>query len=71
MHHTFHSRSKQFEIRYQWIQDVMENKYFVVEMIHTNDNISNRIAKLLPREKFEFCRRQMNLDKLTKLKLIK
>jgi predicted transcriptional regulator len=71
MHHTFHSRSKQFEIRYQSIQDVMENKYFVVEMIHTNDNISDRIAKLLSREKFEFCRRQMNLDKLTKLKLIK
>jgi len=35
----------------------MENKYFVVKMIHTNDNISDRIAKFLLREKFEFCRK--------------
>ena len=34
-HLTFHSRSKHIDVRYQWIQDAIEMKSFVVEKIYT------------------------------------
>jgi hypothetical protein len=67
-HPTFHSRSKHIEVRYQWIRDAMEMKSFVVEKIHTDDNVSDMMTKPLPREKFEFCRREAGLSEPPKLK---
>ena len=64
----FHSRSKHIEVRYQWIRDVMEMKSFVVEKIHTDDNVSDMMTKPLQREKFEFCKRKAGLLEPPKLK---
>jgi hypothetical protein len=49
----------------------MKMKSFIVEKIHTNDNVSDIMAKLLLKERFEFYRRQVDLVKPTKLKLTK
>ncbi|KAF9670809.1 hypothetical protein SADUNF_Sadunf13G0107300 [Salix dunnii] len=68
-HPTFHSRSKHIEVRYQWIQDVMEMKSFVVEKIHTDDNASDMMTKPLPREKFQFCRKEIGLMFKYKIKV--
>jgi len=68
-HHTFHSRSKHIEVKYQWIQDAIKMKSFVVKKIYINDNMSNMMTKSLPKKKFEFCRRQTGLVEPTKLKL--
>lgn len=38
-------------------------KSFVVEKIHINDNMSYMMTKSLPREKFEFYRRQTDIVK--------
>jgi len=66
-HPTFHSRSKHIEVRYQWIRDAMEMKSFVVEKIHTDNNASDMMTKPLPREKFEFCRKEVGLVEPPKL----
>jgi hypothetical protein len=44
----------------------MEMKFFIVEKIHTDNSVSDMMAKLSPKEKFEFCRRQMGLVKPSK-----
>ena len=67
-HPTLHSRSKHIEVRYQWIRDAMEIKLFVVEKIHTDNNASDMMTKPLPREKFEFCRREVGLVEPPSLK---
>ena len=53
---SFHSKSKHIEIRYHWIRDIMDEKLVELEKIHTDDNGSNMLTKVLPRNKFEFCR---------------
>jgi len=68
-HPTFHSRSKHIEVRYQWIRDAMEMKSFVVEKIHTDNNMLDMMTKPLLREKFEFCRKEAGLSESSKLKL--
>ena len=47
----------------------MEMKSFVVKKIHTDNNTSDMMTKPLPREKFEFCRREVGLVEPSKLKL--
>jgi hypothetical protein len=51
----FHSRSKHIELRYHWIRDVLENKELVLEKIHTSENGSDMLTKLIPSLKLEAC----------------
>jgi len=52
---TFHSRSKHIDVRYHWIHDVLNDKFFELEKVHTNDNGTDMISKALPRGEFEVC----------------
>ena len=45
----------------------MEMKSFVVEKIHTDNNASDMMTKPLPREKLEFCRKEVGLVEPPKL----
>jgi hypothetical protein len=47
----------------------MEMKSFVVEKIHTDNNMSDMMTKPLPREKFKFFIREADLSEPPKLKL--
>ena len=53
---SFHSKSKHIEVRYHWIRDVLDDKMLELEKIHTDDNGSDMMTKVLSRNKFEFCR---------------
>ncbi|KAL5842405.1 hypothetical protein ACOSQ3_013008 [Xanthoceras sorbifolium] len=53
---SFHSRSKHIDVRYHWIRDVLEKKQLQLEKIHTEENGSDMLTKILPRQFFEFCR---------------
>ncbi|KAG8493315.1 hypothetical protein CXB51_010698 [Gossypium anomalum] len=52
---TFHARSKNIDVRYYWIRDVLEAKLLELEKIHINDNGADMLTKALPRGKFEAC----------------
>ena len=52
---SFHSRTKCIDVGYHWIRDVLEMKLQQLEKIHTDENGSNMLMKILPREKFELC----------------
>ncbi|KAI4338352.1 hypothetical protein L6164_016691 [Bauhinia variegata] len=52
---TFHGRSKYINVKYHWIRDVLDSKSLELVKIHTNDNCSDMLTKILPRGKFEAC----------------
>ena len=58
---SFHSRSKHIDVRYHWILDALDSKLMELEKIHTDDNGSDMLTKVLPRGKFEFCRAVVGL----------
>ncbi|KAG8645907.1 hypothetical protein MANES_10G105950v8, partial [Manihot esculenta] len=53
---SFHSRSKHINVRYHWIRIVLETKQLLLENIHTEENSSDMLTKILLRKKFEYCR---------------
>ncbi|KAI4357436.1 hypothetical protein L6164_001384 [Bauhinia variegata] len=52
---TFHGRSKHINVKYHWIRDVLDSRSLELVKIHTNDNCSDMLTKILPRGKFEAC----------------
>ena len=52
---SFQSRSKNIDVRYNWIRDALDTKLMELEKIHTNDNGSDMLTKVLTRGMFEFC----------------
>ena len=55
-HSTFHSKSKYSSRKYYWFRITLDEKLFVVEKIHTNDNPSDMLMKVVIVDKHEFCR---------------
>ena len=55
-HSTFHSNSKDISRKYHWISMALEEKLFEVEKIHTDDNPSDMLTKVVIVDKHEFCR---------------
>jgi len=58
---TFHSRSKHIEVRYHWVRDALEMKQLSLEKIHTKENGSDMMTKILPAEKYAICKEKANL----------
>ena len=52
---TFHSRSKHIDIRHHWIREVLEEKLIHLNKVHTDENWSDFMTKVLPIKKFEDC----------------
>ena len=52
---TFHSRSKHIDVRCHWIRDLLEQKILQLKKIHTDDNWSDMMTKVLSIKKFEKC----------------
>ena len=52
---TFHSRSKDNDVRYHWIHDALDAKLLALEKVHTNDIGVDTMIEAFPRGKFEVC----------------
>ena len=55
-HSTFHSKSKHISRKYHWIRMAVKEKLFEVEKIHTDENPSDMLIKVVVVEKHEYCR---------------
>ena len=55
-HSTFHSKSKHFSRKYHWIRMALKEKLYEIEKIHTDDNPSDMLTKVVIVDKHEFCR---------------
>ena len=52
---TFHSRTKHIDTRYHWIRGVLEEKQIHLDKVHTDENWSDMMVKVVPTKKFEDC----------------
>ena len=52
---SFHSRSKHIDVRYHWIRDVLNDKLLELEKVHTDENTSDMLTKVLTKDKHEKC----------------
>ena len=52
---SYHTRTKHIDVRYHWIRDVVSSKLLKLEKIHTDDNGSDTMTKILPNEKLQAC----------------
>ncbi|GAA0161558.1 hypothetical protein LIER_17842 [Lithospermum erythrorhizon] len=53
---TFHSRSKHIEVRYHWIRNALEDKLLYLDKVHTSENTTDMMTKVLPKNKHEAIR---------------
>jgi len=52
---TSHSRSKHIDVRYHWIWDVLEDNLLQLEKVHTYENWSNMMTKVILTKNFKNC----------------
>ena len=60
---TFHAQTKHVYIRYHWIRDVLESKLLYLDKIHTNQNGSDIMTKVVTMVKLDVCRKMAGLSK--------
>ena len=51
----YHSRSKHIEVRYHLLKRVVEQQSFGLEKIHTEENPTDMLTKVVSREKLKLC----------------
>ncbi|RVW83457.1 Retrovirus-related Pol polyprotein from transposon TNT 1-94 [Vitis vinifera] len=52
---TYQARSKHIDVRYHWMRDALNDNFFEIEKIHTDNNGSDMLTKTLPMEKLGVC----------------
>ena len=50
-----HSHSKHIEVRYHWLRLVVEQQSFELLKIHTDENPTDMLTKVVSREKLKLC----------------
>ena len=58
---AYHSRTKHIQHRYHWIQEQVEDREFALTKIHTTENGSDMLTKVLTPDKLDACRKQIGL----------
>ena len=60
---AYHSRTKHIQRRYHWIQERVEDREFALKKIHTIENGSDMLTKVLTPDKLDTCRKQIGLTR--------
>ena len=60
---AYHSRTKHIQWIYHWLRERVEDKEFSLVKVHTNDNGSDMLTKVLGAEKLNVCRQRLRLMK--------
>ena len=51
---SFHSKTKHIQLKYHFIQSVLEDGQFKLEKVHTSQNPTDMLIKFVTREKLRF-----------------
>ena len=60
---AYHSRTKHIQRRYHWIRERVEDQEFVLTKIHTEENQSDMVTKVLTTGKLDVCRKRIRLTR--------
>ena len=52
---AFHSRTKHIQLKYHFIRSVLEDGQLKLENIHTSQNPTDMLTKVVAREKLRMC----------------
>ena len=58
---VFHTKTKNIEVKYYFIREMLEDKLMKLVKTHTNDNLADLLTKSLPLEQFAHCRALMGV----------
>ena len=58
---VFHDKSKNIEIKYHYIRDMVQRGVVKLQYVATNDQIADVLTKTLARVKFEYCREKFGV----------
>ena len=58
---AYHSRTKHIQRRYHWIRERVEDREFALTKIHTAENGSDMLTKVLIPDKLDACRKRIGL----------
>ncbi|KAL5707089.1 hypothetical protein ACHQM5_025179 [Ranunculus cassubicifolius] len=50
-----HARTKHIDVRYHFVRDVIEDGDISLMKVHTNDNPTDMLTKVVPSSKFQHC----------------
>ncbi|MCO5574275.1 hypothetical protein L7F22_028057 [Adiantum nelumboides] len=59
--HVFHAKTKHIEVRYHFIQEVLEDKRIQLIKIHTDNNPTDLLTKSVASQQFAHCRSLMGM----------
>ena len=51
----YHARTKHIDMRYHWIRKAIEEQLFHIRKIHTNENTTDMMTKVITKEKLARC----------------
>ena len=58
---AYHSRTKHIQRRYHWIRERVDDQEFALTKIHTDENGSDMLTKVLTPDKLDACRKRIGL----------
>jgi hypothetical protein len=61
----FHARTKHIDIQEKWVREAVATKEVELQYISTDFQLSDGLTKPLPRDKFEFFRASIGVEKVT------
>jgi hypothetical protein len=60
----FHARTKHIDIQEKWVREAVATKEVELQYISTDLQLSDGLTKPLPRDKFEFFRASIGVEKV-------
>eukprot|EP00253_Pinus_taeda_P021843 PITA_21843 len=63
---TYHSKTKQIDVQYHFVRDIIEDKKVLVVKMDTLKNTADALTKSVSSEKFSWCRETMGIAGLDK-----
>lgn len=56
-----HARTKHIDVRYHFIRDVVEEGHIFLTKVHTDDNSTDILTKVVSGNKFQHCLNLLNI----------
>jgi hypothetical protein len=58
---TYHSKTKNIDIQYHFVRDMVEEKKVLMMKVDTFKNVVDSLTKSMSTKKFSWCRRSMGI----------
>lgn len=58
---VFHARTKHIDVRYHFVREILEEEEILLQKIHTTENPTDMLTKVVTRAKFEHCLDLVNI----------